>query len=290
MLTVLSAGPLTTIQDCGRPGHAAMGVGHSGAVDAASYALANRLVGNKRNAAALETTFGGLVIRSSEAVEVAVTGSTAPVVLNGRPEGRNAVLVLGRGDMLTIGPPTAGVRSYLAVRGGIEIPQVLGSRSTDTLSGIGPAVVKVGDTLAIGNQIDGHPLLDQAPTADFSSAEVTLRVILGPRNDWFGTSAIDVLQGSAWTSTNHSNRIGMRLAGPKLPRAQHGELASEGVVNGALQVPPTGRPTIFLADHPVTGGYPVIAVLRTTDIALAAQTRPGQVIRFVIDGDIGAVR
>jgi biotin-dependent carboxylase-like uncharacterized protein len=281
-LTVLSAGPLTTIQDLGRPGFASMGVGHSGAADIESFTLGNRLVGNKEGAAAFESTFGGLTIRPSCRIEVAVTGSVASVAINGRPAGRNAVLVLNRGDMLAVGSPSAGVRSYLAVRGGIAVRKILGSRSTDTLSGIGPPAVEVGDALPIGTEVEAFPRLDQAPVVDCGSSALTVRITLGPRHEWFHRDAIEMLATATWKATTYANRVGVRLDGPSLPRAVHSELPSEGIVVGALQVPPNGRPTLFLADHPVTGGYPVIAVLHAVDICRVAQARPGQEIGFLV--------
>jgi biotin-dependent carboxylase-like uncharacterized protein len=280
-LSVLSAGSLTTVQDLGRPGFASLGVGHSGALDSESFSLANRLVGNRKEAAGLEITFGGLMVRSNRRVEVAVTGSVAPVQINGRPAGRNAVLILECGDTLAVGPPSAGVRSYLAVRGGIAVPRVLGSRSTDMLSGIGPPVVRAGDSLPIGTEVEAFPRLGQAPVVDCRASTLRLKVILGPRHEWFRNDAIDVLQTGTWTTTTHANRVGIRLDGPVLMRAINSELPSEGVVDGALQVPPGGGLTLFLADHPVTGGYPVIGVLRSADICVAAQARPGQQIQFV---------
>jgi biotin-dependent carboxylase-like uncharacterized protein len=282
ILSVVAAGPLTTIQDLGRPGLASTGIGHSGPADRASFTLANRIVGNHENAAGIETTFGGLVIRASHNISLAVTGCIAPVTINDRSEGRNAVLNLRSGDTLTIGTPMAGVRSYLAVRGGIDVPRVLGSRSTDTLSGIGPAAVQPGDILPIGTETDGYPILDQAPVADCTNSRLKLRLMLGPRHEWFSQSALKVLETSDWNVTTYSNRVGIRLAGPHLSRTNCAELPSEGVVEGALQVPPQGNPTLFLADHPVTGGYPVIGVLHSADVALAAQARPGQQIKFVV--------
>jgi biotin-dependent carboxylase-like uncharacterized protein len=282
-LDVLSAGALTTVQDLGRPGFASTGVGRSGALDPRSLSLANRLVGNTNEAAGLEVTFGGLRVRPNRRVEVAVTGCVAPVQINGRPAGRNAVLVLECGDVLAVGPPSAGVRSYLAVRGGVTVPKILGSRSTDMLSGIGPPVVQAGDSLPIGAEVESFPHLEQAPVVDCHASTLRLRVILGPRHDWFCNDAIDVLQTATWTTTAHANRVGIRLDGPVLTRAINLELPSEGVVEGALQVPPGGGLTVFLADHPVTGGYPVIGVLRAADICLAAQARPGQEIQFVAE-------
>ena len=283
-LEVLATGPLATVQDLGRPGHAAWGVGASGAADRGSLRLGNRLVGNPEGAAAVEVTFGGLAVRAVGDVVVALTGAPCPARVKGdggsRGVGPNAVLTLSGGEVLTLGPPGAGLRTYLAVRGGVDVAPVLGSRATDVLSGLGPAVLCVPTRLTVGAPPAHFPSVDIAPVAHPSGDDVTLRVVLGPRQDWFTPAALDALLSQDWTVTPDSNRVGMRLSGPELTRAVHAELPSEGVVRGSLQVPPTGAPTLFLADHPVTGGYPVIAVVLDADVDLAAQARPGQRLHF----------
>jgi biotin-dependent carboxylase-like uncharacterized protein len=169
------------------------------------------------------------------------------------------------------------MRTYLAVRGGIAVPAFLGSRSTDVLSGLGPAPLAAGDRLPVGSSVVGSPNVDIAPVPTFPVSPV-LRVIAGPRDDWF--SSLEPLLRGPYEVTSDSNRVGIRLAGPALVRTHSGELPSEGMVLGSLQVPPAGQPVLFLADHPVTGGYPVIAVVVEADIPLAAQLRPGQQVRF----------
>lgn len=270
-LTVLETGPLATIQDRGRTGQAALGVPRSGACDLGSYELANRLVGNTPGAAAIETTFGGLVLRASSDVVFAVTG--APCA--GVPF--NAPATLRAGTELRLGMPRSGLRSYVAVRGGVDVPKVLGSRATDLLSGLGPAPLKVGDELPVGSEYGPMPGVDLAPVADPAAGEVVVRVTPGPRHDWFAPRA---LAGTYTVSTN-SNRIGVRLEGTPLERIREGELPSEGMALGALQIPPSGLPVLFLADHPVTGGYPVIAYVAGADLDACAQLRPGQTLRFV---------
>ncbi|GAA1800261.1 biotin-dependent carboxyltransferase family protein [Planosporangium flavigriseum] len=280
VLEVLSAGPLTTIQDLGRPGHAAWGVGASGAADRRSLRLANRLVGNAEHAAALEVVLGGLHLCAHRAVILALTGARCDATVDGRPVGHNSVLSLRRGQVLRLRTPATGLRTYVAVRGGIDVEPVLGSRSTDVLSGLGPAVVAAGSLLPVGAPPPAFPNVDFAPVPDPPHDEVTLQVTLGPRDDWFTPEARDALLRTSWTVTPDSNRVGMRLSGTALARAVCGELPSEGMVRGALQVPPTGLPTLFLSDHPVTGGYPVIAVVVDADVDRAAQLRPGQTLRF----------
>jgi biotin-dependent carboxylase-like uncharacterized protein len=273
-LTVLATGPLTTVQDDGRPGQAALGIGRSGACDRASAALANRLVGNPADAAVLEVTFGGLAVRAESDLLVVTTGARCP----GAPHA--APTLLRRGQELRLGAPAAGLRTYLGVRGGIAVPPVLGSRATDVLAGLGPAVVAVGDVLPVGEPTAPPPVVDVAPVADPPDGEVTVAVLPGPRADWFGDAGWAALTGQAWSVTSESNRVGLRLDGDPLDRLREGELPSEGMVRGALQVPPSGTPVLFLADHPVTGGYPVIGYVVDADVDRCAQLRPGQTLRF----------
>ncbi|KRE37040.1 allophanate hydrolase [Janibacter sp. Soil728] len=283
-LEIVATGPQSTVQDLGREGLAGLGVGRSGAADLGSLRLANRLLGNREGAAALEVTFGGLEVRARGGMWVTVTGAMTPATIDGRPVGHAAVTWLPDGASLRLGPATAGLRSYLAVRGGIDVAPVLQSRSTDTMAVLGPAVPAPGDLLPIGPTPGAPPLVDVAPVATPTTGEVRLRVAPGPRTDWFVPAALDALTGGTYEVTAESNRVGMRLSGPVLARARDDELKSEGMVPGALQVPPTGQPTLFLADHPVTGGYPVIGVVLSDDVGLAAQAQPGQRLRFVLIG------
>lgn len=279
-LEVLESGPLTTVQDLGRPGYAHWGVSRSGAADRASARLANRLVGNPEGAACLEVTFGGLQVRAGGDLLLAATGAPCPAVVGGTAVATNATFELSRGQELTLAAPDRGLRTYLAVRGGLDVVAVLGSRATDLLGGLGPEVVRPGDRLAVGDLSADYPPVDRAAVREVPAGEVELRVRFGPRADWFTPTARRRLVTEAWVAGSDSNRIGLRLTGGELPRAVTDELPSEGVVRGALQVPPTGAPTIFLADHPVTGGYPVIAVVLDDDVDLAAQIRPGQPVRL----------
>jgi biotin-dependent carboxylase-like uncharacterized protein len=280
ILEVLATGPLTTVQGLGRPGHAHWGVPWSGAADRSSLRLANRLVGNAEDAAALEVTLGGLRVRPDADVVIALTGAPCRMTVDGRPEGGNATVEVHAGQEVAIAPPRVGLRAYLAVRGGLALPPVLGSRATDILAELGPGVVAEGDRLPVGDAALDHPEVEVAPVPEPTVGTVTLRVVLGPRADWFTRAAHRALLHEAWTADADSNRIGLRLRGPVLERAVTDELPSEGIVRGAIQVPPSGAPTLFIADHPVTGGYPVIAVVLDRDVDLAAQVRPGQTVRF----------
>ena len=279
MLTVLASGPLATVQDGGRVGWAAIGVPRSGAADRPAAALANRLVGNDPRAATVEVTAGGLRVRAERTLLVAVTGAPAPLSVDGRAGPLNAPLTLHPGAELALGLPPMGLRSYLAVRGGVGVPEVLGSRSTDTLSGLGPAPLRAGDVLPVGSLLADEPVVDVAAVRPPSAVPI-VRVLPGPRRDWLEPAAWTALVTAEWTVSPDSDRVGLRLTGPRLGRAREDELPSEGLVPGALQVPPDGAPVLFLADHPVTGGYPVPAVVVTADLPAVAQLRPGDVLRF----------
>ncbi|SDT73378.1 biotin-dependent carboxylase uncharacterized domain-containing protein [Actinoplanes derwentensis] len=274
MITVLRAGPLTTVQDLGRPGWAHLGVPRSGALDMPALRLANRFVGNPDDAAGLETTLLGCTLRFASAALVAVTGAVADVDVNGRPVERlrgYQLFEVPAGGIVDVKRATRGVRSYLAVAGGITVEPVLGSRSTDTLSGLGPDRLTDGAVLPVGT-VTGAPIVGEPARV---TGELVLGLRLGPRDDWFDRTG---LFGTPYEISPLSNRIGTRLAGTALTRAKAGELPSEGVVLGAVQVPADGQPIIFLADHPTTGGYPVIGVVG--DVTPLAQARPGTTVRF----------
>lgn len=279
-LEVIEPGPLATVQDRGRPGHAALGVGRSGAADRASLALGNRLLANPSDAAAIEVTFGGLRVRAHGDLTVALTGASCPATVAGTGLGANAPTHLADGNVLALEPPTSGLRTYLCVRGGIAVEPVLGSRATDILAGLGPPVLTAGAWLPVGPAPREQPDVEQAPVPNPPDGDINLRVMPGPRADWFTTDALDSLCAEPYEVTSESNRVGLRLSGPVLERSREGELPSEGMAHGSLQVPPTGQPTLLLADHPVTGGYPVIAVVLGDDLDAAAQARPGQRLRF----------
>ncbi|MFI1050398.1 biotin-dependent carboxyltransferase family protein [Streptomyces griseoruber] len=279
-LSVVRAGALTTVQDQGRPGHAHLGVPRSGALDVPAAALVNRLVGNPPGAAVLETTVNGCALRPRSDVTVAVGGAPCPVTVNGRPVAWGAPVRVPSGAVLDVGSAVSGLRSYVGVSGGVAVEPVLGSRSTDLLSGLGPVPLADGTVLPLGPEPAPHTRVDVAPQAA-PPAELVLRVTLGPREDWFTAEAVRVFTTRAYRVSPASNRIGLRTEGPVLERALPGELASEGMVLGAVQVPPNGQPVVFLADHPTTGGYPVIGVVRTTDLPAAAQAVPGTPVRFV---------
>ncbi|MGW0366897.1 5-oxoprolinase subunit C family protein [Streptomyces sp. NPDC002990] len=282
-LLVVRAGALTTVQDLGRPGYAHLGVPRSGALDTAAYALANRLLGNQPGSAALETTLDGVALRALAATTVAVTGAPCAVRVSGRPVAWGAPVRLLAGAELEVSRAESGLRGYVAVRGGLSVPPVLGSRSTDLLSGLGPPVLAEGMELPVG-----PPGREPSPGADVwrlpgAPSELLLPLLPGPRADWFTPDSLAGLWRSVFRVSPRSNRIGLRTeAGTPLVRGRAGELPSEGMVLGAVQVPPDGLPVVFLADHPVTGGYPVVGVVPPGPaLDAAAQARPGIPVRFL---------
>ena len=304
-LRIVSPGLQSLIQDLGRHGHSALGVSAAGALDRASLRRANRLVGNSQAAAAIETVAGGLRVQAVGDQVLAVAGAPSALTIDppsdaesdaesapasgsasGKPARQRTVpmatpFALLDGEILTVGAPEAGFRSYLAVRGGVDAPAVLGSRSTDTMSGIGPAPLAAGQLLAAGDVTDSGVVGSPELQPDFPGTGVTvLDIVPGPRADWFDEAALDSLCGQDWVVKPQSNRVGMRLDGTPLQRSRQGELPSEGTVAGAIQVPPEGLPVLFLADHPITGGYPVIGVVVDHQLDLAAQVPIGGSIRF----------
>jgi biotin-dependent carboxylase-like uncharacterized protein len=287
MIEIIATGPLTTVQDDGRPGWAAVGVSRSGAADRASAALANRLVGNEVDAAVLEVTLGGLHLRVDAPTLVALTGAPCPATVDDHGVAMTSPVHVPAGGTLRLGAPRTGLRTYVAVRGGIAVPAVLGSRATDVLTGVGPPVVRAGDVLPVGTSAAAVPGVDHAPVREPERPAV-LTLGPGPRADWFVGDALAALASGTYTVGTASNRTALRLDGAGLTRAHDRELPSEGLVPGAVQVPPDGRPVVFLRDHPITGGYPVVAVVTAASLDRAAQLRPGDEIRFRVGRTIGA--
>lgn len=301
-LEVVATGPLALIQDLGRPGLASVGVGRSGAADRTAFRRGAALVGNSQQCAAIEVLLGGLRVRARGDLTIAVTGAPMTVTVNGDIVDTARFLGVPDGATVTLGSARAGLRGYLSVRGGIAVPPVLGSRSTDTLAGLGPTALRAGDLLPVGPPSDSSAqtrpapesalppssqVLDRSPDVRRIGGPATalapfeLEVIRGPRFDWFADP--DVLVTTDWVMSPHSDRVGLRMTGGALERTpQKGgvELPSEGMVLGCLQVPPSGCPVLLMPDHPVTGGYPVIGVVTDAAMDLAAQARPGRQIRF----------
>lgn len=280
LVAIVRPGPLATVQDLGRRGVMDLGIPVSGAMDQRSHRLANRLVGNPESHATIEATMGGLTAWFSHGCVVAVTGADVDVFVDDRQEGTNARLLVAAGQTVRLGTPRAGLRSYLAVRGGIDVPGLFGSRATDLLSGLGPDPLAAGTTLPVG-RVDGAdaPAVSAVPVA-MPEHHVACRVHPGPRRDWLTPEAWDVLTSQVFTVGSRSNRIGVRLEGATLERLVTDELPSEGLVTGAIQVPGSGEPLVFLRDHPTTGGYPVIGVVDPADLDALGQLAPGDTLAF----------
>ena len=316
-LVVETAGLQALIQDRGRPGRADVGISSSGALDRAAADRAARLVGNMPGTACLESVLGGLSLRAAGDQVLAVTGAAVELEVVPAPTSESAdrsaieqsepaeqtvsaptpergwrprtglPFALKDGQTLRVGAPSDGLRVYVAVRGGIETPAVIGSRATDTLAGLGPAALSDGDRLAVGRDpgtaVDWPLEVAGAPVAEKNSPSgpLEIRVVLGPRDDWFTPETLESFQEQEWAVAAASDRVGARLEGRELARSIERELPSEGTVPGSIQVPASGLPVVFLRDHPVTGGYPVIACVLEADLDLMAQAAPGRTVRFI---------
>lgn len=286
-LVVTEVGPQALVVDRGRPGWAHIGVPPAGALDSPAHALAQRLVGNPTDVAGLEILLGGLALRATTAMTVALTGPPGGLRIrrDDAPEriaASHQPVHLAAGDVVAVPAPSSGLRGYLAVGGGVAVEPVLSSRSADTLSGLGPPPLEVGTRLPVGPPTTIPPVGTGAVGVSAAPDGVVVRVHLGPRADWIDDAA-GRLRAGTWTVAPTGDRVGARLEGPALERAEHRrgqELRSEGLVGGAVQVPPDGQPVVFLADHPTTGGYPVVGVVDPAELAAFAQLRPGSSVRF----------
>ncbi|MBB3526733.1 MULTISPECIES: 5-oxoprolinase/urea amidolyase family protein [Rhizobium] len=289
-LKVLAAPMPALFQDLGRFGKTGQGVSSSGALDRRALKAANRVVGNAAGTPCLEITLGGFSFEASGRTVMALTGAPCPISIrdaSGRTIAAETYrpISLEPGDVVTLGHAPRGMRSYLSIRGGLTVEPVLGSASTDTLAFIGPDPVTAGTilTLQTATQSLGSVSLSEAPAFAFpaSGEIVTLDVIMGPRSDWFTEAAITSFSGQLWQVTPQSNRVGIRLSGDiAIERKDKTELPSEGTATGAIQVPHSGQPVLFLADHPLTGGYPVIGTVAEYHLDLAGQIPVNAQIRF----------
>lgn len=264
-VTVVSAGIGTTVQDHGRPGFAHLGVPRAGVIDRPLADLVCRVVGDDPGTAVFETV-GGLTIRAGGSLVVASTTATAP-------------LALEPGEVFRVDAGGERNYEYVAVRGGLVVDRVLGSASRDTLSSLGPPPVTDGQVYGVGPD-PGRPIItDSVPVR---TDDRFIRLWPGPRLDRFAPDALAMLCSAPWTVGAEISRVGVRLNGGNVPlRDDDAELPSEGLVAGAVQLPPNGEPVVMLADHPTTGGYPVVAVVDPADLPSLAQRRPSGSVRFV---------
>ena len=295
-------GLLTTVQDLGRFGYQQAGIIVSGAMDATALRVANLLVGNAENAAGLEITLRGPKIHFAADHLIALTGAHLSPTLNGQPVGMHRPVWVATGAELAFGAPVAGSRAYLAVAGGVAVPEVLGSRSTYLRAGFGGhegRALLAGDELPIGEPTAASQLVarilrekssDQSwtqarwtPGPDLSPMprpEPIIRAIAGPEYEWFSPASQQDFWRQPFRITTEADRMGYRLQGPPLAQLAETELLSSAVAFGTVQVPASGHPIVLMADHQTTGGYPRIAQVISVDFSALAQTRPGQFIRF----------
>jgi biotin-dependent carboxylase-like uncharacterized protein len=283
MIRVLDPGPQATVQDGGRRGQMRYGIPPSGPVDRRAFVLANRLVGNADEAAGLECTLAGPRLATDAACAVAVTGAEAPLAVNGRDAPMWTTLHLAPGDVLTVGAARAGVRIYVAVSGGIDTPPVLGSRATylrGRLGGLEGRALRRDDALPLGAApLPRRRTLDPDARPGFP-AEIEARVVLGPQADRFTRSGVAAFLGAPYQVAPQSDRMGMRLAGPRIEHARGHDIISDGIALGAVQVPGDGQPIVLLVDRQSTGGYTKIATVCSFDIGRVGQLKPGQRLRF----------
>lgn len=264
-LRIVQVGFGTTVQDRGRAGLAHLGVPTAGAVDRRTHDLMNRLVGNAPDAATIET-MGALILEALR-----------PVVVARNTDGSRHTLAAG--ERFRVDAPAGSVWAYLAVRGGFDVEPVLGSRSTDTLGHVGPAPLRTDDVLNVGLDPGSELATDHAPVR--RRADGTVRVWDGPQHDWF-IGGRQTLIERPWRITSELSRVGVRLEAGEFARTTRSEpqMSSIGLVDGAIQITPAGEPIVMLANHPTTGGYPVIAVVDPDDLSHLAQTRPGETVSF----------
>lgn len=285
-MIILNGGFLTTVQDAGRTGYQQFGVPVSGVMDPRSFAIANILVGNENDEAALEITMMGPIIEFDEANIIAVTGGNLSPTLNGTPMPMYKAVLVKAGDKLSFGMQASGCRAYLAVAGGFAIEPVMGSRSTYIKAKIGGVEGrKLGKDDKIGFRSPKTELPNlsngrSVATEDFSASQKTLRVILGPQDDAFTEKGVKTFFNSTYSVTNQFDRMGCRLEGDVIEHIKDGNIISDGISMGAVQIPSEGKPIIMLADRQTTGGYTKIANVITADFPLIAQCKFGDTIRF----------
>jgi biotin-dependent carboxylase-like uncharacterized protein len=284
MIRVLASGLLATTQDLGRQGFGHLGVPRSGPADPPSHHLANRLVGNAVDAATVEVLRGALSVEFLGPALFAVAGAPVGANLDGVPVAFGVSVWARAGAVLSLTRPSFGLWTYLAVRGGFDVEPQLGSRSVDTLSGIGPPPLTPGQVVPIGDLVAGPPAGTESLTGLSDRRDVELRVSPGPRHEWFTRQARELLVSTAWTLSTETNRIAARLTGPELALVEPRQLPTEGLQIGSIQVPPSGQPIVHLSNHPPTGGYPVIAIVDESDLPMLAQSLPGTVVRFAGTG------
>jgi antagonist of KipI len=291
LLTIVAPGLHTTVQDLGRWGHQSRGVSVSGAMDPYSHRLANALVGNERSAATLEITLSGPEIEFEDDRIVAIAGATFAAALDGHVMPHETPFRVRKHAHLRVEARVSGARAYIAVSGGIDVPRVLGSRSTHAASGMGGyrgRSLERGDRVPLGanpSSARSRPVpASRRPGLEVAGSDgvSTVRVLPGPHADRFAAGALEVLQAQPYVVSSQANRMGYRLEGPVLTHSRGADLISQATAPGALQVPGAGQPVLLMADRPTTGGYPCLATVISADIPIAAQVAPGERLRFEV--------
>lgn len=278
-LRVLRPGPLTTVQDRGRRGWGHLGIPLAGAVDRAALDAVNAALGNPPDSAALEIVLGGVELVAESDAVLAISGADVPVSIDGRPCQSGRLLALAVGERLRIGSARTGVYAYLGMLGGVAADGLLGSRSRDTLSDLGPRPLHAGDVLVASDREAKHPAESTSVLQPPIDEEAPLRLLPGPHLGLMPEGVVTTLTGQPWRVLPASNRIAVRLTGQAIVHQVAG-VSSEPLVPGAVQLPPDGQPIAFLSNHPVTGGYPVVGVVQDTDVRQLAQRRPGRPVHF----------
>ena len=284
-IMMLQSGLLTTIQDAGRRGYQRYGMGVSGAVDVHAYIYANILVGNRQNEAVLEVTLLGPKIEFTSNSVIAITGGDLSPAIDGTPMPMYRAVQIQKGSILSFGPPRTGCRAYIAFAGGLAITPIMGSRSTyikANLGGYEGRRLLAGDEIAFRRPASCPANVEsRIMEPDHFGGTYTVRVLMGPQDDSFTEKGIETFLSETYTVTNEFDRMGYRLTGPKIEHVPDGNIITDGIAFGAVQVPSGGQPIILMADRQTTGGYAKIATVITADLPRAAQMRPGNTVRFL---------
>ncbi len=282
-ISVIKPGPLTTVQDAGRFGYQSSGIRPCGVMDTAAYEAGNALVGNTRGEAVLEMTFLGGTFTFQDSAWIALTGADMGAALEGAPVPRYQPVFVKEGQTLTINMAVSGCRGYLAVRGGIDVPPVMGSRSTETgahIGGLNGRPLKSGDILPVPGDDGWQPPTGNAFRLPVYTNDIEVRVIPGPQEGVFTAAGVETFYTSAYEVSPNSDRMGIRFDGPEIESSHGTDIVSDGIVFGSVQIPSGGRPIILMADHQTAGGYAKIGTVISFDLPKLAQARPGDNVRF----------
>lgn len=283
MIRILDAGAQTTVQDLGRPGQLRYGVPPSGPVDRAAFVVANRLVGNPDGAAGLECTVLGPRFEVRAPRALALTGALMPLTVNGVDAPGWTTVAVKAGDVVKVGPTRAGVRAYVAFSGGLDVPLVLGSRSTylrGRLGGLEGRALRKDDRLALFAAPLPPLRRARAGIVPALDASPEIRVVLGPQADRFTGEGIEAFLGGEYEMLPQSDRMGARMRGPRIAHTRGHDIISDGIALGSIQVPGDGQPIALLVDRQSTGGYTKVATVCSFDIGRLGQVKPGQRLHF----------